>query len=92
MRFKIYYKKKIDLNIILFPCSMPKGTKEILRNSTFGIQCGLTGTKRIFHSEKELKSYLKRHDKVCPCGKKEETGVVSNFGSRKTPRIMVNEL
>ena len=62
---------------------MPKGTKEILRNSSFGIQCGLTGTKRIFHSEKELKSYLKRHDKVCPCGKKEETGVSAILGQGK---------
>ena len=71
---------------------MPKGQQERVRNSTFGIQCMISGTKRVFTTEKDLNSYLRRHDKVCSCGKSEETGVVKNFGSRTSPEIIVNEL
>jgi len=70
---------------------MPKGQQEKTRMSVFGIECRKAGTKRIFQTEKDLKSYLKRHDKICDCGKNEVTGVVHNYGSRQRSDVVVND-
>ena len=71
---------------------MPKGQVEKDSQFSFGVTCHKKGTTRIFMTQKELKTYLKRHDKVCDCGKSEYTGMVYDYESRQKPLSLVNEL
>ena len=71
---------------------MPKGNKMRVKYNAYYTKCNITGTSREFPTEKELKTYNRRHDKFCKCGMNEGTGVVSTYGSMKTPDFIQNEL
>ena len=70
---------------------MPKGRLMTL-NTAYSIECKKTGTSRIFQSEKELKTYSRRHDIFCDCGMNEVTGVKYSYDSMRPVKLEKNEL
>jgi len=71
---------------------MPKGRQLMTLNTANSIECKKTGTSRIFQTEKELKTYLRRHDKFCDCGMNEGTGIKYSYDSMRPVKLEKNEL
>jgi hypothetical protein len=73
---------------------MPKGHVEQTTNISYGITCHIKGTTRLFTTEKEKNTYLRRHNKVCDCGKngRDTTGMVYDYASRQAQIPVVNTL
>jgi hypothetical protein len=58
---------------------MPKGSKLHIDITKYVYFCGTKKTERVFETETEYKTYLKRHAKMCSCKGIVESEIATYF-------------